>query len=126
MRTVAIIFTTIASSADCLKLVSTSDTLLQTSTQIILLGLRKRKFHSDFLEHIHQYYSNIDDARKVCIFHEDQKYFCHYFGHTSDITCLEPRFKTVHDTPVCDDIKCSEKDLMKPTHNLNQTFCDEN
>lgn len=49
---------------------------------------------------------------------------CQFFGHSSDIECHAPALDTIYDQPVCNLDDCPQKDFMKPTHNLVQTFCD--
>ena len=50
---------------------------------------------------------------------------CQYFGHVSEMVCEEPQLKTVNDIPVCEDRNCPNQDFMLATHNLCQTFYDE-
>lgn len=52
---------------------------------------------------------------------------CQYFGHRGEGTnCTKQQLGTVMDQPICNNPDCPEPDYMSPTHNLVQTFQDEN
>ena len=61
-----------------------------------------------------------------CDYCRPLKRACQHFGHVSpSCECGEPKLKTVQDRPVCEIPGCPKQDFLRPTHNLYQTFCDE-
>ena len=59
-------------------------------------------------------------------YEKGMKKACQFFGHHSDSICEEPKLRTVYVKPVCSSNGCPDVDFLYPTHNLYQTFCDEN
>ena len=71
-------------------------------------------------DRFHQIFLRCDHCKPL-------KKSCQYYGHMCPETiCLEQKLKTIQDRPVCEYPECPKQDFLKPTHNLYQTFCDEN